>query len=99
MHSMDNTFEQTTKAYSIQVMGRVQGVGFRYYTEKKAKILGLSGYVQNQPDGSVKIEVEGEDNQLVEFINWCHKGPQWARVQKVSISELPPVGYDGFRVR
>lgn len=96
---MDNAFEQTIKAYSIQVMGRVQGVGFRYYTEKKAKEFGLSGYVQNQPDGSVKIEAEGEEDQLVEFINWCHKGPQWARVQKVIISELPPVGYDSFRIR
>jgi acylphosphatase len=96
---MDSEQLTQNKAYSISVMGRVQGVGFRYYTEKKALELGLTGYVQNQADGSVKIEAEGQEEQLLEFIHWCHKGPQWARVQKVSISELPPVGYAGFRIR
>ncbi len=93
------SMDKTIKAYSIRVMGRVQGVGFRYYTEKKAKEIGLTGYVQNQPDGSVLIEVEGHEHQLIEFINWCHKGPQWARVQNVISSEMPPVGYDRFRIR
>lgn len=93
------SMDKTIKAYSIRVMGRVQGVGFRYYTEKKAKEIGLTGYVQNQPDGSVLIEAEGQEHQLFEFINWCHKGPQWARVQNVIQSEMPPVGYDRFRIR
>ncbi len=47
------------KAIILRVTGRVQGVGFRYYAQKKALELGVNGYVRNRPDGSVYIEAEG----------------------------------------
>ncbi len=87
------------KALVIQVFGRVQGVGFRYYTKKKAQELGIKGYVQNRPDGSVKIEAEGEDQKLEAFLHWCRQGPSWARVQEVKSAELPPAGYEDFRIK
>lgn len=87
------------KAYIIEVYGRVQGVGFRYYTERKAKELGIHGYVKNRPDGSVKIEAEGKEQALEAFLHWCHLGPSWAKVQEVKSTAFPPVGYTDFRIR
>ncbi|HMM12307.1 MAG TPA: acylphosphatase [Bacteroidales bacterium] len=87
------------KAVSMSIFGRVQGVGFRYYTEREARRLGISGFVQNRPDGSVYIEAEGEDAAMEAFIAWCHQGPRWAVVRKITVSELPPLGRIGFVVR
>lgn len=58
--------------------GDVQGVGFRYYSVHKANSLGLTGWVQNLPDGSVEMEVQGEESgidQLILFLDshrWIH---------------------------
>ncbi len=83
----------------LKVIGRVQGVGFRYYTQKKAQEFGIKGFVQNKPDGSVYIEAEADEIDLNTFVDWVHKGPMWARVQKVIQSELPFVGYNDFTTR
>ena len=83
-------------SYSIKVAGKVQGVGFRFYTNKKAKELGVNGFVKNMRDGSVYIEVEGEEEKIDEFILWVHSGPEWARVDKVTLQEKPHEGLEGF---
>ncbi len=87
------------KAYILQIYGRVQGVGFRYYTQKKAQELGISGFVRNRPDGSVYIEAEGDAEALALFTGWCEVGPEWAHVRRVEKQEIPPQGYDGFEIR
>ncbi len=87
------------KTIQIKVSGKVQGVGFRYYTQKKAHEFNIKGFVQNMPDGSVYIEAEGEDLDVDTFADWCAQGPQWARVLKSTKSELPLVGYVKFEVR
>lgn len=87
------------KAVILKVYGKVQGVGFRYYTHKKANELGLNGFVRNKPDGSVYIEAEGKDAQLQEFINWCEVGPTWANVSKVEQQFIPLSGYTDFQVK
>lgn len=74
----------------ILVEGRVQGVYFRYFTQNKAQDLGILGCVRNLDDGRVEIIAEAEDVALDKFIEWCHKGPITARVDKVEISELEP---------
>ncbi len=84
---------------TIRVSGKVQGVGFRYYTHKKATELGLKGFVQNKPDGSVYIEAEGVEEKLDEFILWCNEGPGWARVTHVQIQKNPGWGYGKFEIR
>ena len=88
-----------TKAAIIKVYGRVQGVGFRFYTNKKAIELNISGYVQNKPDGTVYIEAEGNETNLLTFIDWCNIGPQWARVAKVESQFMPPVNIEGFTMK
>lgn len=87
------------KAATIRIYGRVQGVGFRYYTDREARRLGIAGFVQNKPDGSVYIEAEGEEAAMELFIQWCRTGPTWARVREIEISELPPLGRMGFVIR
>ncbi|MEZ5066975.1 MAG: acylphosphatase [Bacteroidia bacterium] len=61
-----------TKSYAITVSGKVQGVFFRKFTKEKAVESGLNGFVRNQNDGSVYIEVTGEETVLEDFIQWCH---------------------------
>jgi acylphosphatase len=87
------------KAYEIKVFGKVQGVGFRYYTQKKAYELNLKGFVQNKPDGSVYIEAEGMEDNIEQFILWCNDGPSWARVSKVQLQEIPASGYQDFQIK
>lgn len=87
------------KGNSLKVYGKVQGVGFRYYTQKKARELGLHGFVKNMRDGSVYAEAEGTEEKMDEFVLWIHKGPVWARVDNVVIQDKPLEGFDGFDIR
>lgn len=67
----------------IFVYGRVQGVFFRANTRKKAKKLGLKGWVRNKKDGSVEILVQGEKDKIEKLIDWTKVGPPAARVDKI----------------
>ncbi len=87
------------KAVILNIYGRVQGVGFRYYTHKKALELGITGYVMNRPDGSVYVEAESEEEALDRFILWCEEGPPWARVSKVQKQFVTVTGFGEFRIR
>ena len=87
------------KTIQIKVSGKVQGVGFRYYTQKKAHEFNIKGFVTNKPDGSVYIEAEGEDVNVNAFADWCAQGPEWSRVIQLKKSDLPFVGYLKFDVR
>ena len=84
---------------NIQVVGKVQGVFYRDSAQKKAQELGLSGFVRNEPDGSVHIEVEGTPGAIVTFIDWCRQGPPKASVTDVTVSEGPLQSYSGFEIQ
>lgn len=71
--------------FLAQVHGRVQGVSFRYYTQKEAKRLGLTGWVRNEFDGTVKVLAEGPKTQLLELANFLQVGPRSAIVDKVDL--------------
>ena len=75
------------KHINIQIYGQVQGIFFRASAKEQADKLGIVGFAQNQPDGSVYIEVEGEENKLDAFLKWCHNGPSLAQVEKVVVTE------------
>ena len=87
------------KTLAITVSGKVQGVFFRASTRDKARSLGLNGFVKNQPDGSVYMEVSGEEEKLRELVGWCHHGPSQAVVDKVETSEIAPGGYNSFEIK
>ena len=74
---------------SINVIGKVQGVYFRASTKQQADKLGLKGTVQNLSDGSVQIEVVGEETILEKFQHWCCVGPEKAVVDKLVVKEKP----------
>lgn len=85
--------------FSIFVSGKVQGVYYRAYTLEKAKELGLKGFVQNLPDGRVYIEVEGEEEALEEFIQWCWEGSPLSEVTSVEFIEGPLKNYTDFKIK
>jgi acylphosphatase len=87
------------KSYRMTVYGKVQNVGFRFYTARTAEEFNITGFVRNEPDGSVYIEAEGEKDALETFITWCHRGPQWARIDQFDIQEQPLMNYKGFQVK
>ncbi len=79
------------RAYMIKVSGDVQGVFYRHYTLKKAKRLGITGWVVNENDGSVTIFAQGEIEKLKELVNWAHEGSPMATVEHVDVEVA---GYD-----
>jgi acylphosphatase len=72
-----------------EILGDVQGVGFRLFAEAHARRLGLRGYVRNRYDGAVEVEAEGEAPALERFLETLRQGPRMARVQDVHVSWLP----------
>lgn len=82
------------------ILGRVQGVGFRYFTERVAEEMGLSGYVMNCRDGSVEVVAEGEKGALEELLRRLKQGPAAARVERMDVTWGPHTGaYRGFSIR
>ena len=75
------------KHFTIKISGQVQGVFFRASTKEKADSLKIYGLVRNEPDGSVYIEAEGEEEDLKEFIRWCQQGPPRANVERSEVRE------------
>ncbi len=90
---------QVVKHLNIKVSGFVQGVSFRYFAALKARKLKLAGFAQNQEDGSVYIEAEGEPSALDEFVAWCRRGPRFAQVDRVETSRGQVTGLSRFEVR
>lgn len=87
------------KRVSILVKGKVQGVFYRASTVTKAQQLGVKGFVRNEPDGSVYIEAEGNEEKLNELIAWCRVGPPRARVDEVLVETYSTLGsFTDFRV-
>ena len=74
------------------IKGEVQGVGFRWAVQRQAGQLGLTGYAENLPDGSVRVEAEGEPGHLDELESFLHQGPHWAEVASVDSERLPATG-------
>ena len=82
------------------VRGRVQGVGYRYFVLRIAGRQGLTGWVANQPDGSVRCVVEGPPDELDRIETWLRDGPPGAVVDAVQAVRMPATGrFDRFEVR
>jgi len=82
----------------IQVEGRVQGVGFRYFVYKTAEKHGIKGFVKNLPDRTVYIEVTGDETNVAEFVSECKKGPGSALVTGFHLQEIRTKVYNDFRI-
>jgi len=82
----------------VIVHGRVQGVYFRADCASQAHAHGVSGWVSNQPDGTVYAELEGPPEDVDAVIAWCHTGSPRAAVTRVDVTPLDPTGETGFSV-
>ena len=81
----------------VRIEGRVQGVSFRYWTERTARDLGLAGWVRNRRDGSVEALFSGPEACVAEMLMRCHEGPSAAAVAKVDLMEEggdPPTTFE-----
>lgn len=74
----------------LRIFGKVQGVFFRQQTKNRAQQLDLVGWVKNEKDGTVLVEVEGEKEKVREFVSWCYRGPKNARVDQIEKVDLNP---------
>ena len=81
------------------ITGRVQGVGFRFFTEEAALHEGIDGWVRNLPDGRVEIAAEGDADAVDRFERAVRHGPPAARVDDVDVTENVPSGARGFSTR
>jgi acylphosphatase len=83
--------EPVRRARVMTVRGRVQGVGYRYFTVRAARRLGLGGKVRNLPDGSVEVAAVGEEEALASLRDELRRGPPAAHVTGLDERELLPV--------
>ncbi|HEY7606546.1 MAG TPA: acylphosphatase [Actinomycetota bacterium] len=74
------------------VKGEVQGVGFRWAVQSQASRLGLTGYAENLPDGSVRVEAEGQPDRLDQLEAFLHQGPRWAEVASLDSQRVAATG-------
>lgn len=86
------------RAINIRITGKVQGVFFRESAKQMAEEFGVSGFVRNEPDGSVYMEVEGDDDRLEKFVAWCKEGPEHAKVEEVKVTRQPLNDFQGFGI-
>lgn len=82
----------------VLITGRVQGVGFRYWTERVARELGLTGWVRNRGDGSVEAVFTGSPDDVGEMLDRCREGPAPAAVTSVKLVEEDVPAPEGFDV-
>lgn len=85
-------------ARRFTIRGTVHGVGFRSFAKTCADALGVSGWVCNQPDGTVAVHAEGTDEQLAELAFDLSRGPRFARVQSVEPADAAPESTTGFSI-
>ena len=86
-------------AYRYLVRGRVQGVGYRYFVQREADALGVTGFVRNLPDGSVEVVAEGGEQAMAQLEARLREGPSFAHVASVERSVIAGRGDHGFHIR
>jgi acylphosphatase len=87
------------KRAEVTVRGMVQGVFFRVETRDRARSMGLSGWVTNAGDGTVRAAFEGDDERVASMVDWCGRGPRGAHVDDVEVQWTEPQGETGFSIR
>lgn len=88
------------KTFKVLLSGRVQGVGYRYFTESRAAKYNIKGYVRNTLDNKVEIICQGEKEDLERFIEEVKKGPSLAVVTDVKVEEIQnSPAYHDFEIK
>lgn len=87
------------RTVQVRIAGRVQGVGYRYWTERVAGELGLSGWVRNRRDGTVEAVFSGSPDDVAEMLERCRSGPRSAQVASIDVVEGATEPSPGFDVQ
>lgn len=87
------------RTIQIRIEGRVQGVGFRAFTEMNARELGLEGWVRNRRDGSVEAVFQGPPDAVENMLQRCQRGPPASSVSRVELIGEGVGAFKGFDVR
>jgi acylphosphatase len=93
-----NVTHQSRVRVTARITGTVQGVNYRATAQREARRRGLTGWVRNEPDGAVLIDVEGDPAAVDAFLRWCAEGPPGARVATVETTVADPVGHEEFTI-
>jgi acylphosphatase len=80
------------------IKGRVQGVGFRYFTYRTAEEHGIRGWVKNLPSGDVEMYATGDGDAMARFMEEVGSGPSLALVEQVEVRDVEPEDYSGFSI-
>jgi len=86
-------------ALQLRIVGRVQGVGYRFALQREAARLGLTGWVRNRADGSVEALAQGPQAALDALTAWARRGPPSARVAGVTATPADDPPHDSFAIR
>lgn len=97
-HNLKPDLSPMTLSRHFVISGRVQGVGFRYSTKRKAEQLKLSGWVKNLPNGDVEVVAQGDPGMLAVFESWLWAGPDYARVSIVTVRSAEPADSTEFLI-
>ena len=85
---------------TLKIYGFVQGIGYRYLSQKEAKKRGFSGYVCNMPGGGVELVAEGHEPDLKNFVQWCYNGVGPSVVQEIETSWSNATGeFNDFAIK
>lgn len=87
---------QARTARDVTVHGVVQGVGFRFHCLAEAERLGVTGWVRNEYDGTVRGHFEGTPEAVAGLVDWCRQGPRFARVDRVEEADGEVTGAGRF---
>jgi len=87
------------KHYEIKIIGKVQGVGFRFMAMEAAYKYHVRGFVQNLKDSSVYIEAEGKEEDLQRFLEWCRSGALGTKVDRIEVTEGHLKNYVTFDIK
>jgi acylphosphatase len=90
---------ESKTARRFVISGRVQGVGFRAFTQDAAHSIGVTGWARNLDDGGVEVHANGTLRQLDDFESRLRQGPRWSEVRSVTIVEVEASDASGFHIR
>lgn len=91
----NKSLSETKKHYKLKISGRVQSVWYRPYSKRKANEFGIKGFIQHTLEG-LYAEIEGTDEGLSSFLEWCKEGPPLARVDSIDVEEGEIKGFRKF---
>ena len=80
------------------IKGRVQGVGFRYFTFRSAEQHDIGGWVKNLPSGEVEMYATGDEDAMARFMSDIEKGPSLALVEHIEVRDVEPEPCSGFSI-